>query len=280
MKKSLVLAATLLFCIASIGAASAQSNMLTGYSGSYSKPVVADGIVYIVSPSRLYTLNATDGAKLWTIGTHAIPQWDNTTTFTSLPVVIGQICYVTSSTNWILPINITFGMPEKLIPFEANKVDCEGNLALNLESIIENAPTTVGDITYSVTASGVVSATLSDNTQLWMQDINGAVYVIKHGSTIYDANSVIQYTQPTPKPTATPAPTVAPKEAEKEEPSPTPIVVPLEAHNSEPMAVHGNMILGADATTVSYIALVIASIAVAISVALIVMKYKPKIDKK
>jgi len=224
MKKKLI-CLTFLLCLTSvIGIAQAQSITLNGFEGNYSKPIVADGIVYVATPTRLYTLNATDGFKLWSTGVGA------NNTILSVPVISNNVCYIASSNNRLFAINVTTGMATKITPYTADTTIIDG-VNIDTQTKISNTSTEIDGTTYTVLNDATVHASGNIN---WIVSIDGERYGMPVGSTIYEKQAQATATvQPTVTPTASPTPTATPTAT----PTPTVEAENVEAHEN---AVYGN----------------------------------------
>jgi len=228
MKRILATLAILLCAVSVLATAQAQSITINGFEGEYSKPVIANGIIYIATPSRLYTLNATDGFELWSTGV------DSNSIITSYPTIVNNVCYVTSNDNKLFMFNVLTGMAINIVPYQENDTTVEG-VTLDLSNKISSTATVIDEITYTV-INGVVKAT-TINGVIWEQNILGEPYGLTVGETIYDK----QASKPsTPAPTTPPAsaPTLTPTITPSPTPEPT---ADLDTYNTVSKPVNGNI---------------------------------------
>lgn len=260
MKRILATLAILLCAVSVLATAQAQSITINGFEGEYSKPVIVNGIIYIATPSRLYTLNATDGFKLWSTGV------DSDSIITSHPTIVNNFCYVTSNNNKLFVFNVLTGMAINIVPYKENDTTVEG-VTLALSNKISSTATVIDEITYTV-IDGVVKAT-TINGVIWEQNILDEPYGLTLGETIYDKQA---------SKSSTPAPTTPPASAPTLTPTITPSPTPEPATDlktykfvTEPVNQNIEKTFAENSSTIYGIVTVISIIAI---VACLVVKYK------
>lgn len=235
--------------------ASAQTPTIQGFDGSYSKPVISNGVVFISSPTRLYTLNATDGAKLWSTN------GDSGANIISNPLVINGTCYIVTANNKMSCIDIITGLPKTIRPFDETSIVVNG-ITLDLATKITNTATTINGVTYAVSNEGVVSA--SNGNQIWQQSIANTIYGIQTPQPSSQPNQIQSTNQPitTPEPTATIAPTATPTN--------------IEAYGSanNPSAVYGNFAFAGENTTTVLVAILTMAVIALLSIITVKRKLK------
>jgi hypothetical protein len=196
--KRIVLA---MLCIAcSIGIASAeQPASFNSFEGEYSQPYIQDGIIYITTPTKIFTLNATDGFKLWTAGTGVDSYGTPFGNIISMPTIDDGICYYTTDKGWCFHRNVTTG--NVLCILEAT--------TFSIQKIVHNTPITVEGITYTVADNGTVSAFNGTET-IWSQSLKNPKYTNGYDCFRVDYGETIHDKQATAK--ATPIPREEPRE--------------------------------------------------------------------
>jgi outer membrane protein assembly factor BamB len=109
LKKIIILAVTLLFCISSASVTIAQPTTFNSFEGKYAEPLIVNGIIYITTSTQIFALNSTDGTKLWVAGTGSDSSGLSLGNINSIPIIENDLCYYTTDKGWYFYLNVTTG---------------------------------------------------------------------------------------------------------------------------------------------------------------------------